>query len=380
MRVLILSSTYAPRIGGLENVTHNLAKQLIEEGHDVRVITNRYPRSLSEEEVIENVPVKRLLFLSPQFAFLQRGRFDLLGASLYFYPRTLFYLKKFIKKFMPEVINLHFPDSQIPFVLKLRRQFKFRLVVSLHGDEVERFFDPNRKRDKHGLNNLCEILSQADVVTTCSNYLLSRAIALESSIKQKGRVIYNGINLERFKDNGSYGHPKPYLLAYGRFVYKKGFDILIDAFSKIEKEHSGVDLILAGDGEERENFKNQVHELGLNNRIRFYGSATQKEIVALSNGCEFVVIPSRQEPFGIVALEAMAAGKAVLTTRVGGLPEFIEPSINRLVEPTVEDLAKGLDEWLGRSSEVRENGKKNAQQVLKYSIIHMADQYFEIYR
>src|SRR5262249_6683038 len=120
-----------------------------------------------------------------------------------------------------------------------------------------------------------------------------------------------------------YPHRRSYILAFGRLIYKKGFDLLLTAFAQIAPRYQEVDLILAGEGEERDALRAQAQQSGLEGRVHFFGRATPEEVVRLLNGCLFVAVPSRIEPFGIVALEALAAGKRVLATRVGGLGELL---------------------------------------------------------
>ena len=374
MRILLLPSSYPPILGGLQTVVHRLAQGLIQRGHNVQVVTQRYPRSLPAWEVLDGVPVRRWLFLTPDIGHLRQGRPDLFLASFYFFPITLLHLTWLMHTFRPDVINVHFPDSQIPFVLWLLRRFPCRLVVSLHGDEIERYFAQGLKPEVPGsesedgalmrngkrgrsvghrqwaVNRLRSLLQVADAVTACSGYLLGRAIQLQPSVAEKGYVIHNGIDPQRFQDKTPYPRPRPYILAYGRLTYKKGFDVLLSALAQVAPEHPEVDLILAGDGEECDALVMQAQQLGLGDRVHFFGRATPEQVVQLLNGCLFVIVPSRLESFGIVALEAMAAGKPVLATRVGGLVEFVDGPVNRLVEPTVEGLAEGLEEWLGRGS------------------------------
>src|SRR3954451_16666140 len=88
MRILLLSNSYPPVLGGLQTVAHAVARHLVGRGHQVQVVTNRYPRSLPEYEVIDGVPVHRWLFLTPRWTTLRQGRADLLLASLYCYPST----------------------------------------------------------------------------------------------------------------------------------------------------------------------------------------------------------------------------------------------------------------------------------------------------
>jgi glycosyltransferase involved in cell wall biosynthesis len=295
-----------------------------------------------------------------------------------------------MRSFEPDVVNVHFPDAQIPFVLWLRGRFDFRLVVSLHGHEVERWFGAGaemteganpRKRMLMKPSTVCRlrsILQEADAITACSQYLLDRATILESKVRQKGHVIRNGVDLERFLHTTPYPHDRAYLLATGRLTYKKGFDILLEAFSRVMYAHPAVDLIIAGDGEEQERLRKQTEHLGLDGRVLFFGRATPEDVAHLLSSCLFVVVPSREEAFGIAALEGMAAGKAILATRVGGLQEFLNPSTNQLRDATVEDLAAGLDELLSRGSDLQEIGKQNREQANAYCWSRVTEQYMQI--
>src|ERR1043166_1440689 len=93
MRVLLISNTYAPVLGGVQTVTHHLAQHLLKRGHQVQVVTNRYPRSLSDEQTLDGVSIHRLLLLSPNIDSLQRKRPDLFVASCYFYPLSFWRTK-----------------------------------------------------------------------------------------------------------------------------------------------------------------------------------------------------------------------------------------------------------------------------------------------
>ena len=423
MRILLIPSSYPPILGGLQTAAHSVALHLLRRGHEVQVVTKRRPRSLRLREVLEGVTAHRWLFLAPDFSDLQRGRLHLFLASFYFYPSTLFRLLCLMRAFRPDIVNVHFPEAQIPFVLWLRRRFDFRLVVTLHGDEIERWFGAERTTDREpritrrrvrlsALRRLRMILQEADAVTACSRYLLDKAIQLEPSVARKGHVTYNGIDPERFGNKTSYCHPRPYILAFGRLTYKKGFDLLLEAFARVASEHSHADLILAGEGEERAALETQAQELGLAERMYFFGRATPEEVVRLLNGCLFVVVPSRWEPFGIVALEAVAAGKPVLASRVGGLIELLSVvcrsnsavkevvNLHRgfddgtcdldvrsrtldplalLVEPTVKELAKGMQELLARAKGTAAAKSLDESVLRDYSWAQVVNRYEKVF-
>lgn len=388
MRILLVPSSYPPVLGGLQTVAHTLAGHL-RERHTVQVVTKRYPRSLPSQELSDGVGIQRLLFLTPDTADLRRGRPDLFVAACYFCPSTLVRLHRLMRTFRPDVVNVHFPDSQAPFVSWLRRRFAFRLVVSLHGNEIERWFNVQPKAGdrqpavaertrRSAITKIQSILQEADAVTACSHYLLDKAIQLEPSVAQKGQVIYNGVDLDRFRDKTAFAHSRPYILAFGRLTHKKGFDMLLEAFGPLAPHYPGVDLILAGDGEERQVLQAHIERLGLGARVHLFGRASPQEIVQLLNGCLFVVVPSREEPFGIAALEALAAGKPILATRVGGLVELIKGSGTCLVAPQVSDIQKGLAQWIDSLTTKRAGSLAFTSET--YSWSRVVAQFERVYR
>ena len=381
-RILIVSSSYAPVVGGVQTVAHNLAKQLVGSGHEVRVVTHRYPVTLPAKETIDGIRVDRLLFLSPGTDYLSRRRPDLFGASLFYGPQSHSRLRKVMQDFRPEAVNVHFPDHQIPFILKLRSEFAFRLVVSLHGHDIERLDSEQVSENGHKPNGartqLETILREADAITACSRHILDKAIQIEASVAGKGHVIYNGVDLERFSNKACYSHPRPYVLAFGRLTYKKGFDLLLRAFAKAGSTNSSVDLIIAGGGEDRDQLKSLTAELGLDQKVYFFGEASPNQIVELLNGSFFVAVPSRREPFGIVALEALAAGKTLLASDTDGLGEFLakvrDPKVT-LVEPTADGLTEGLRKLFVSAENGSSAATSSNQMPEQYSWANVARRY-----
>jgi glycosyltransferase involved in cell wall biosynthesis len=314
---------------------------------------------LPPREDVDGVLVDRVLLLNPSLDQLQRRRPDLFLASLYYGPKSYWRLRNLFGHFEPDVVNVHFPDNQVEPILSLRKRFDFRLVVSLHGHDVQRFVNGNGRRNRMGKGVLRfrALLQTADAVTAVSQNLLNDAVDIEPTISGKSNVIHNGIDLNRFVDKTLHSYSKPYLLAFGRLVHKKGFDLLIDAFAQYQSEER-PDLIIAGTGEEFANLQRQAENRRIDDRVHFFGEASADEVLRLLNGSVGVVVPSRIEPFGIVALEALAAGKPLLATETGGLQELLKDLIhlngreaatgaNRrifLVKPTVQGIAAGLRE------------------------------------
>ena len=115
-----------------------------------------------------------------------------------------------------------------------------------------------------------------------------------------------------------------YILALGRVVDKKGFDLLLSAFAAMEGDRRTADLVIAGAGPALEGLQRMAGELGVGDQVHFVGRLSRQDVASAMAGATAFVMPSRLEPFGIVVLEAWRAGVAVVATNRGGAPEFVD--------------------------------------------------------
>jgi glycosyltransferase involved in cell wall biosynthesis len=190
-------------------------------------------------------------------------------------------------------------------------------------------------------------------------------------------VVRNGIDLEAARAVAPETRERPFVFALGRFVPQKGFDVLIDAFAKVADEFSGHDLVLAGDGPERD----ALHARAAGQRVHFVGPVSPERALALHRAAAAFVLPSRHEPQGIVVIEAMAAGTPVLATRVGGVPETVVDGVNGLLVAgdDVGALADGLRRVLGDPAAAAARAARASQDVESYAWPRIADQYEQCY-
>jgi glycosyltransferase involved in cell wall biosynthesis len=114
------------------------------------------------------------------------------------------------------------------------------------------------------------------------------------------------------------------LLFVGNLIYAKGVDVLLESFALIEKEYSGLTLSYVGDGNERHKLKNRAKDLGIEEKVIFFGKIDYKDIPVLMKYSDILILPSREEGVGRVILEAMAMKLPVVASNVGGIPLLIE--------------------------------------------------------
>jgi glycosyltransferase involved in cell wall biosynthesis len=185
----------------------------------------------------------------------------------------------------------------------------------------------------------------------------------------KVEVVPNGVVPEVFKayiDPGEvkqrYGiHPlAPLVFFCGRMVFQKGPDLLVDAIPEVTKRQWDVRFLFAGEGHMRRWLTDRSGGLP----TQFLGWIPDSEYVRLLNACDIVVIPSRNEPFGLVLLEAWSAERCVVATDVGGLSENIENFKDGVkVYPTPESIAWGINYVLDERKYLNSYGKEGRKKV-----------------
>lgn len=329
MRILTVTSKYRPALGGLELAVQELTARWQAAGHEVVIVTSRHQRRLPAYEQLDGIPVHRLFFTwrlpeRPTRLALAKHALLLLLAPLVFLQLLLI-----TRRFSPDVVNLHMAGSPTPYVWLLSRLLGKRLVVSLHGADVQELatMSPFRRRLVRSL------LRHATAVTLNSHALLAQAAAILPGLTRKSLVTGNGITHQQLVAYEYQPHRR-YIACVARLVPTKGVDVLISAFSMIADYWPNLDLLIAGDGSERERYQQMIAAKGLEQRVRLLGAVCHDQALALMKGAAIQVIPSREEAFGLVALEALDQGQTVIASKVGGLAEILSdvPGV-RLVPP-----------------------------------------------
>ena len=160
-----------------------------------------------------------------------------------------------------------------------------------------------------------------------NSYAVRGELAAREIIGAGVTVIPNGVDLDQFHPSDTPTSPYQ-ILFVGRLVPSKGVDVVIRAFGAVLRRLPEARLMIAGDGDQRLYLERLARFLGLRQRVSFLGWKSPAELARLYRASAVTSVPSLYEPFGLVALEAMACGRPVVVSRVGGLAEIVEDGVS----------------------------------------------------
>jgi glycosyltransferase involved in cell wall biosynthesis len=228
------------------------------------------------------------------------------------------------------------------------------LIVSLHGSDVF-------VAEKHPVARFAArtAFGRATWVTACSEDLRTRAVALGADAT-RSTVIPYGVDSEQFRpDAGLRARGRAYLgvadeaplvVAIGRLVTKKGFEYLIDAAAVLTTRQARLRVAIAGEGDLAPSLRTRAQAAGLGEAVQFLGAVPHDVVPALLAAADVAVAPAiGQESFGIVLIEAMAAGAPVVASDIEGYREVVGDRASGLLVPPgdAEALARALGSVLG---------------------------------
>lgn len=189
---------------------------------------------------------------------------------------------------------------------------------------------------------------------------------------EKIHVVPNGVNYQAFDGfidpaevKGRYGIAPlaPTIFSPGRMTVQKGMDLLVEAVPMVLASYSEARFVIS-DEDRKEAVVRRAYEVGAAGAVVFLGHLPRWQYIDLMRSCDIVAVPSRNEPFGIVVLEAWAAGKPVVATTAGGPPEFIWHDVNGfLVDANPGGLAHGIGSLLADHEHCRALGANGRQSV-----------------
>ncbi|MFZ0006118.1 MAG: glycosyltransferase family 4 protein [Methanoregula sp.] len=345
-------SMYAERVGGLANAATNLAETLAKD-HEVHFFT----RGWVQDQVINDVSYH---YCRPQGNNTVQYCEDMSNQMV----------EQFCQADQKKRFDiLHFHDWHP--IQALHRLKDRETILTFHSTEFGRngnqYGDWWEYREISGKEWYGGLIAKR--VTAVSTVMKNEVMRLYNIPDWKCDVVPNGIvprqyhaNIDPGEVKQRYGiHPyAPLILFIGRLVYQKGPDLFIDALRTVCRDRWDAKVIVAGDGGMRQFLQERARDLPVN----FVGYIPDSEYIRLLNACDLVVIPSRNEPFGLVLLEAWSAEKPVVACDVGGLSENIDAFVNGIkVQTDPGSLAWGINTLIGDPTNAEVLGRRGRAKV-----------------
>jgi len=323
-QIFMLTWEYPPKqVGGLSRAVHELSEALAAEGEIIHVITPAYPGAPNFEKR-NGVYIHRLPVDSSGDTHLYHWTFEMNLAMIDHLVRW--------KESGGRIDLLHAHDWMVTHAAReLKHTYGIPLVATIHATEWGRNQGHLASQLQHNIHNLeWRLTYEADLVFVCSSYMKEEVQRIFSLAPDKVAVYPNGIHIPSSTAPAlrpDYLEQSDKVIFFiGRLVYEKGIQVLIDAMPTILAQIPEARLVIAGSGPMEQELRVRAAPLG--GRVWFAGFADEAYRQQLYQAADVCVIPSLYEPFGLVALEAMASRTPLVLSDTGGLAEIIRHGID----------------------------------------------------
>ncbi len=385
LAVMMLSWEFPPRvIGGISPHVHFLSKSLAKNGTKVYVVTCDFPDA-PQHEVVDGVEVFRIDSYknpSPDFAtwvYLMNVNMQKEAAAL-------------INSLGGRVDVIHAHDWLVATAgIGLKHVFRRPLFVTMHSTEIGRRNGIHFDYERMIHETEAWLTYEAWKVICCSDYMVSHVQWAFGLPSDKLIMVPNGVNAEIYaKYEGDdlrglrsrFALPNEKIVLFvGRLVYEKGVHVLVNAVQRVLQKVNAK-FVIVGNGYMKDQLSGLVKNMGLTHKVLFTGFLDEESLRKLQKCADVSVVPSLFEPFGIVALEAMAAKSPVVVSDTGGLSEIVEHDVSgvKVYVNNPESLAWGITRVLtdeGYANWLRTNAYKKIHD--KYNWDKIAQQTKSIY-
>jgi glycosyltransferase involved in cell wall biosynthesis len=377
LTVMMLTWEFPPRIiGGISPHVYYLSRNLAKNGVKVYVVTCDFPEA-PQHEVVDGVEVFRIDSYknpSPDFAtwvYLMNVNMQKEAAAL-------------VNSISGNVDIFHAHDWLVANAgIGLKHVFRKPLLTTIHSTEIGRRNGIHFDYERMIHETEAWLTYEAWKVICCSDYMVSHVKWAFGLPTDKLVMIPNGVDAETYtrmeQDDlssfrGKFALPEEKIVLFvGRLVYEKGVHVLVNAVPKV-LEKVNAKFIIVGNGYMKEQLSNIVKNMGLAHKVQFTGFVDDETLRKLQKCADVSVVPSLFEPFGIVALEAMAAKSPVVVSDTGGLSEIVEHDVTgvKVYANNPESLAWGITKVLldeNFANLIKANAYKKVQEKYNWNKI-----------
>lgn len=371
MNILLVNPFNLASTGGVVTAVRMLCQEFTKKGHHVTLLI---PGETNRIQLIGQVDGVSVYGAYLRVPIIRESLLRGLVSFCLFFPVTLIQLHRFMAEKRIQAVNIQYPWPWMFYFALLRSVCRWKLVVTLQGNDVHDL--PIVSWDHRLIVKW--LLKRADCVIGVSQSLLNKVKSIYPGLAFQTCVVPNGApmspNTGGKRDGAREGAPREYILTVGHIIHRKGMDLLIRALKVAQDSGNPLTLVIVGEGPEQINLTALAKELGVSERVHFAGNQPHEKALEFYRGCSFFVLASRAEGLPLVIVEAMVNKKAVVATKVDGIPEIVQDGVTGLlVEP--EDpcsLAEALVK-LSKDADLRETfaqrGRERALRNFTWDVI-----------
>lgn len=365
MRICMLSWEYPPRIvGGIARHVEELSEALAAQGHEVVVFTADHPETPAEEvrNGVQIVRVRGDHAPTPDFlTWVLHLNFGMAERALRWHHGQPF-----------DLVHSHdWLVAQAGVLLK--KGLDLPLLATIHATEAGRMHGIHTPIQRYIHQQEWFLTYEAWRVIVCSHYMHHEVRRLFNLPEDKLDVIPNGIEYRKFdfefdrmpfRRRFALDHEK-LVMFVGRMVPEKGAQVLIEAAPTVLAQFPDAKFVVVGRGGFQEELRHRVAQLGLGSKVMFPGYVDDDTLLRIYKSADCAVFPSLYEPFGIVALEGMAARLPTVVSDAGGLAEIVEHQVSGITTYTgnADSLAWGILEVLRNPEHAHQMGQAAFRRV-----------------
>ncbi|MCE5278493.1 MAG: glycosyltransferase family 4 protein [Planctomycetaceae bacterium] len=376
MRIAMLSweSLHSIAVGGVAVHVSELAQAIARGGHEVHVFTRMGPDQ-PYHDVIDGVHYHRCRYSG------HRDFVDDVNNMCRAFVDRVFELEDLVGHF--DIVHAHDWLTANAMIWIKQGRPDHRCIMTVHATEYARCGNVFHNGRSH------RVRDQERAGTYWADHVIAVSQATANEIQWMYEVppakvskVYNGVMAHQFdfdidvatqRRTLDIGPMDPTILYCGRLVWQKGPDLLMEAFAPVLRHYSNAKLVLAGEGEMRAGLENRARQCGVAHAVRFLGYRSGQDLRSLFKLSDVICVPSRNEPFGIVVLEAWSAHKPVVVTQSGGPNEYVQHEQTGLkIFPRVDSVAWGLGTMFANFDRARwmgDNGRRLVEEQFTWQQI-----------
>lgn len=385
MNICIISPAFPSEKNPIINIfIYRQAKALAEQGHNVFVVGGDTESRVEDNLTIYARPnaIKSVFLALKVVPKIPKESFWLLkniGLKGMIGRLSLVQITcDLLKKEKVDIIDGHYADYGAVVAYLVSKTHKIKYVATCHGGDiiaevVEGVFDvlPEGRRQmvSNALENAkCVIVPSQRLANDTKRYCLKSPI-----------VVYNAVNLNFFKPLDKKIFKRRTVISIGALNKRKGHEYVLKAIPKVLEKNKDINFLIIGKGSEKKNLKRLVEELNISTNVTFMDFVPNEKLPLFYSSCEFFVLATLYDSFGIVFAEAMACGIPVVSTDVAAVPEVVGDG-GILVEPrNLDQLTEAMLKLLNDENLRQKLSKKALEQAKKFSIERRIDKIEEIY-